>query len=174
MVPKALPILGETNKRSDQGVGVTLSGVVINAGCATLEADSLHGRSSAELGISFSDDQNAARDGQTVYIVWIGIREGIDGGDGYYSAVSSPIRVDTKSGMGFRPGTHFTDMIAAIQGTVRLSGLGADETSALGEALRYHDADMWAHRSDDLRAIWRDPISSEYRRRTDGRCAASE
>lgn len=155
MKPKALPLVGTVSDRPfNVGTAVTLLSVVVADTAVRLDIGALRGESEPERGITFSDNASAAPEGRLVWIVWVSVRAGVTGRDGYFSAVASPLRIDAKRKTGFRPPTHFTDMIGAIQGTVRLQGLSEAQIHRLGEALAAHDTSMWEERSEALRHIW--------------------
>lgn len=138
----------------DMAGGVTLLCLTLDGERAVVDQGALHGESAIERGVRFSDDETAAPGGRTVSVVWIGIRAGVSGRDGYLSAVASALRIDSGRNEGVRPARHFTDMIEAINGSTRLDGLSATQIEAVGEALAAHDAVMWEERSEALHRIW--------------------
>ncbi len=151
MAPRQLPMASGT--LNDPGTGVTLLAFVIDRASVHHDSGALHGTSSVEADITFSEDTAAAPDGRPVTVVWIGVRAGIDGRDGYFSAVASTQRIDDVSGTGYRPPTHFTDMIRAIQGDAALDTLSSELKRALAQAMIEYNAEMWAHRSVSLQNL---------------------
>lgn len=151
MAPRQLPMASGTSV--DPGTGVTLLAFVIDEASVQHDSGALHGMSRVEAGITFSEDADVAPEGRPVTIVWVGVRAGIDGRDGYFSAVASTLRIDTASGAGYRPPTHFTDMIKAIHGDVALDTLSSEVKRALAREMANHSAEMWAHRSVSLQDL---------------------
>ncbi|HDS74690.1 MAG TPA: hypothetical protein ENN56_04025 [Firmicutes bacterium] len=151
MVSRELPMAG--GQSVDPGTGVTLLAFVLDGVSVRHDSGALHGRSREETDIVFSENPDAARNGRPVTIVWVGVRAGIDGRDGYFSAVASTQRIDAEAGTGYRPSTHFTDMIKAIQGENAIGLLSSDAKTALARAMVEHSAELWANRSALLKDL---------------------
>ena len=156
MPPKSLTMVDGSDQSTPPDTGVTILSLTIDGDDVRFDQAALHGSSEMERRYAFVDAPAALPDTRDVFAVWIGIRAGFDGNDGYFSVVASPITAYAATQSAFRPDSHFTDMIYAIQGVIRLEGLTEDQRRLLRDALRAYDASMWNNRSGMLQKTWPD------------------
>ncbi len=156
MSPKSLTMAGGSDIANPPDTGVTILSLTIDGDNVRFDQAALHGTSRMERQYTFVDAPAPSPDSREVFVAWIGIRADFGGNDGYFSVVVSPITVYSRTRSAFRPDTHFTDMIYAIQGSFRLEGLNGDQKRLLRDALCAYNESMWNNRSETLRRAWPD------------------
>jgi hypothetical protein len=156
MPPKSLTMVDGSDQSTPPDTGVTILSLTIDDDDVRFDQAALHGLSVMERRYAFVDAPADLPDTRDMFVVWVGIRAGFDGTDGYFSVVASPIKAYAATQSAFRPDTHFTDMIYAIQGSLRLEGLTGNQKRLLRDALRTFDDSMWSNKSEMFRRVWPD------------------
>jgi len=123
---------------------VTLFGVLLDAGKAALDNGTLHARSAAEAGISFSEDEARKGKGRRVAVAWMACEGDPDGEGGLMGATASEMWIDTDRGTGYKKLTaHTHAMTRAMRGILDLSLLTADERRLLRGLLVDQLTGLW-------------------------------
>lgn len=124
---------------------VAVHAVVFDGDEPVLDNGALHGRSRAERGVRFGEDEAAAGRGRRIQVVWVATPA--SGADApFMGAVTSEYWVDAEAGTGYKKlSAHTNGICAAAGGKVDVAPLSAPRRKALASALERLSPEGWRH-----------------------------
>ncbi|WP_202077317.1 YwhD family protein [Caldalkalibacillus salinus] len=118
---------------------------------AYVDLGALHAKSAIEKRIKFLPNKDDVPNGRPYWLVWVAIDNGPEGP--YYAGITAcEMSVDTEIRRGYKNlPEHVNKMDKALKRYIMVEHMDESSKKVLGEFLKSHDENMWAHSTNELK-----------------------